>query len=191
MADTSGRVTILGFGGHAKSVADTFRAAGWLPRLVDFDAEAADDLAFGTVDTEIRQRLIKRHGAERFRSVTHPSAAVAPSAVVGRAVQLLAGAIVQSDARIGDFVVLNTGAQVDHDCILENFVVLAPGAVLCGGVRVRTGAIVGANATVLPKREIGRNAIVGAGAVVTRDVPSGATVLGNPARTMAEIADVG
>jgi hypothetical protein len=47
---------------------------------------------------------------------------------------------------------------------------------------VRAGASIGANATLLPGIEIGRGAMVGAGAVVTRDVPAGATVTGNPAR---------
>ena len=37
-------------------------------------------------------------------------------------------------------------------------------------------------AIVLPGVTIGDDAIVGAGSVVTRDVPAGATVVGNPAR---------
>lgn len=41
---------------------------------------------------------------------------------------------------------------------------------------------VGAGALILPGVEIGDDAIVGAGAVVTRSVPSGVTVAGNPAR---------
>ncbi len=40
----------------------------------------------------------------------------------------------------------------------------------------------GANATILPGIAIGERAMVGAGAVVTRDVPPGAIVVGNPAR---------
>ncbi len=44
---------------------------------------------------------------------------------------------------------------------------------------------IGGGALILPGVTIGDDAIVGAGAVVTRDVPSGATVVGNPARVLA------
>jgi maltose O-acetyltransferase len=52
------------------------------------------------------------------------------------------------------------------------------------GRRVRIGrhAWIGGGAIILPGVSIGDDAIVGAGAVVTRDVPAGCTVAGNPAR---------
>lgn len=40
---------------------------------------------------------------------------------------------------------------------------------------------VGANATILPGVTIGNFSIIGAGAIVTKDVPSGVLVAGNPA----------
>ncbi|MCA1635359.1 MAG: N-acetyltransferase, partial [Acidobacteria bacterium] len=47
---------------------------------------------------------------------------------------------------------------------------------------VRRGASIGTNATILGGLEIGERATIGAGSVVTRSVPPGATVAGNPAR---------
>jgi len=47
---------------------------------------------------------------------------------------------------------------------------------------VRRGASIGTGAIILAGVQIGERAIVGAGAVVTKDVPSGAIVAGNPAR---------
>ncbi len=46
---------------------------------------------------------------------------------------------------------------------------------------VKRRASIGSNATILCGVTIGENAIVGAGSVVTRDVPDGAIVAGNPA----------
>jgi len=49
---------------------------------------------------------------------------------------------------------------------------------------VRHGASVGSNATILGGVVIGARAIIGAGSVVTRSVPDGAVVAGNPAREL-------
>jgi UDP-2-acetamido-3-amino-2,3-dideoxy-glucuronate N-acetyltransferase len=49
---------------------------------------------------------------------------------------------------------------------------------------VRRGASIGTNATILGGLEIGERATVGAGSVVTRSVPAGATVAGNPAKIL-------
>jgi acetyltransferase-like isoleucine patch superfamily enzyme len=49
---------------------------------------------------------------------------------------------------------------------------------------VEIGASIGSGATILGGVRIGAGAMVGAGAVVVEDVPAGATVVGNPARTI-------
>ena len=54
--------------------------------------------------------------------------------------------------------------------------------------RVERGASIGSGAVVLGGVTIGEGALVGAGAVVTRDVPAGAVVAGNPARMRARAA---
>jgi len=50
--------------------------------------------------------------------------------------------------------------------------------------RVCRGASIGSGATILGGVTIGAGALVGAGAVVTRDVPEGTVVVGNPARVL-------
>jgi acetyltransferase-like isoleucine patch superfamily enzyme len=53
--------------------------------------------------------------------------------------------------------------------------------------RVERGASIGTGATILGNVRIGACAIVGAGAVVTKNVPPGATVAGNPAKILKQV----
>ena len=52
---------------------------------------------------------------------------------------------------------------------------------------VKKGASIGSGATILANVTIGEKAIIGAGSVVTRDVPPGAIVAGNPARMKRQV----
>jgi acetyltransferase-like isoleucine patch superfamily enzyme len=52
---------------------------------------------------------------------------------------------------------------------------------------VKKGASIGSGATILSNVSIGENAIVGAGSVVTKDVPPGSIVVGNPAKVLRYI----
>lgn len=54
----------------------------------------------------------------------------------------------------------------------------------CVGTVVKRGASIGSGATLLCGITIGENALIGAGSVVTKDVPAGAVVAGNPARVV-------
>jgi UDP-2-acetamido-3-amino-2,3-dideoxy-glucuronate N-acetyltransferase len=54
---------------------------------------------------------------------------------------------------------------------------------------VRRGASIGSGSTILCGVQIGEHAVVGAGSVVTRDVPPGVIVAGNPARLLRKVDD--
>jgi maltose O-acetyltransferase len=58
-----------------------------------------------------------------------------------------------------------------------------------GGKPIRIGhnVWIGGGAIVLPGVTIGDDAVIGAGSVVTRDVPAGVVVVGNPARVRGDV----
>src|SRR5215471_2925605 len=59
----------------------------------------------------------------------------------------------------------------------------------CVPTLIKRGASIGSGSTLLCGITIGERAIIGAGSVVTKDVPAGAIVAGNPARVIKWIPD--
>jgi sugar O-acyltransferase (sialic acid O-acetyltransferase NeuD family) len=117
------------------------------------------------------------------------------NAVVMDSVQIGEGAILSSfvtltsNIRIGRYFHANRYSYVSHDCVIGDFVTFAPGVHCNGNVLIEGHAYVGAGAILRhgqPHKPlvIGRGAIVGMGSVVTKDVPAGVTVVGNPARPL-------
>jgi len=117
-------------------------------------------------------------------------------AVVGEDCNICESVFIENDVVIGDRVTIKNGVQLWDGCRIEDDVFIGPNATFTNDPFPRSrqwlsktaetwvlkGASVGANATILPGVTIGREAMVGAGAVVTKDVPSHAIVVGNPAR---------
>lgn len=86
------------------------------------------------------------------------------------------------EVTIGDGTQIGPGVQIltaDHPRDPQE---RASGLEFGRPVRIGRNVWIGAGALVMPGVSIADDAIVGAGSVVTRDVPAGATVLGNPAR---------
>ena len=78
---------------------------------------------------------------------------------------------------------------------VEQSFMFSGGCNIQGGNGIRIGdrtifapgvKIISANAVILPGVHLGDRAVVGAGAVVTRDVPDGVTVVGNPSHPLEQ-----
>lgn len=59
-----------------------------------------------------------------------------------------------------------------------------------GGIEIMDNCFIGGRSTILYNVKIGPNAIVAAGSVVTKDVPEGTVVGGNPARIIGSFDDI-
>lgn len=98
---------------------------------------------------------------------------------------------VTANVRIGRCFHANTYSYVGHDCVIGDYVTFAPRVACNGNVHIDDHAYIGTGAILkqgTPEKPlvIGRGAIVGMGAVVTKDVPPGVTVVGNPAKPLVK-----
>lgn len=120
---------------------------------------------------------------------------VLEGAVIGSEVNICAQCFIENDVRIGNRVTVKNGVQLWDGIRIEDDVFIGPNVTFTNDKFPRSkqypdkflntvvckGASIGAGAVILPGIRIGLGAMVGAGAVVTKDVPDGAVVVGNPA----------
>lgn len=190
---------IYGAGGHGKVVLDAMQLSSiectgfvddktvsvWagldVYKLTDLSLKGATlHLAIGNCIA--REQVAMRLVAANFFNVKHPTAVIAKTAKLGLGTLLAAQSVIAPDATVGAHCIINHAAIIDHDCIIGDFAHIAPRSSLGGAVKVGRGVLIGAGAIVLPGITIGDYAVIGAGAVVTRNVASRITLIGNPAK---------
>ena len=106
---------------------------------------------------------------------------------------------IQRNASIGNRCKIASHAFICEDVTIEEGVFIGHGVLFVTESRtnpsagrrvpptkVKRGASIGSGAVIFFGVVVGEWAVVGAGAVVTKDVPDGATVVGNPARVISQ-----
>lgn len=96
-----------------------------------------------------------------------------------------------SNIKIGKFFHANLYSYIGHDCVIGDYVTFAPAVKCNGNVHIEDHAYIGTGAIIkqgTPNKPlvIGKGAVVGMGAVVTKSVPAGVTVVGNPAKPLGK-----
>ncbi len=119
---------------------------------------------------------------------------------IGQNVVISPDVVLGKNVKVQNNVSIYTGVTCDDD------VFLGPSMVFTNVINPRSainrrdqyakthvgkGASIGANATIVCGRNVGEFAFIGAGAVVTKDVPSFALVVGNPAQQIGWVGEYG
>lgn len=140
--------------------------AVWLYRLAH---------ALWAQDREFAARLVSHLGRFLTGVEIHPGADVGERLFIDHGMATVVG----ETADIGDDVLLYHGVTLGGKSMRREK----------RHPTLEDGVTVGANATLIGPVTVGENATVGAGAVVVDDVAPGATVVGNPARSIEQNDD--
>jgi sugar O-acyltransferase (sialic acid O-acetyltransferase NeuD family) len=200
-------VLILGYGGHARSVADVALSLG-VKQLLFIDSNARPNENFGgfpvlsdwlqelpegwvvmpaSGDNAIRQAQIEQVATRGWSLGT----LIAPTATIGFGASVGAGTLVAHHAHVGPMAnlgsgcIVNTGAIIEHECTVGNSTHVSVNATVAGRSRVGNFCFLGASSTVIDGVNVGDNVTLGAAACAHRDLVAPGVYVGVPARLLA------
>jgi sugar O-acyltransferase (sialic acid O-acetyltransferase NeuD family) len=174
---------------------DTTGSVNGVPCIQESRFLALDEERYfhvGIGDSRLRERIVAMYTASGCRpaGIRAPDVLAYDDVRIGEGAVLCARTMITSNVRIGKYFHANIYSYVAHDCVIGDWVTFAPGVHCNGYVVIEDHAYIGTGAvlkhgTARKPLRIGAGAVVGMGAVVTKDVPAGLTVVGNPARPLA------
>ena len=121
-----------------------------------------------------------------FPNIIAPDVKISEFVKLGEGCIICYGNIITVNIEIGDFFLSNRCCTVGHDCLIGDYVTLNPMVGMSGNVTVENCVDIGTGANIIQGKTIGMNSVIGAGAVVVRDIPSGSTAVGVPAKAIVK-----
>lgn len=132
-------------------------------------------------------KWLEKEGLKAY-SVIHPEAMVSPRAKIGKGVQILRGAIIETEAVIGDYSIIGAGHLIQHECQVGKGVHACGGGVVGACSSVSDYVTFYTGSMTAPRLKIGVGAVIGMGSVVLKDVDSYILIYGNPANYKRNIS---
>ncbi|KYQ85141.1 acetyltransferase [Acinetobacter sp. NRRL B-65365] len=148
-------------------------------------------ITIAIANSVVREKLVARLNEDGVQhlAVQAGNTVILDEVEIGEGSLLCPFTCLTSNIKIGKFFHANIYSYVAHDCVIGDYVTFAPGVKCNGNIHIEDHAYIGTGAIIkqgTPDKPlvIGKGAIVGMGAVVTKSVPAGVTVVGNPARIL-------
>ncbi|MDY7531810.1 acetyltransferase [Pseudomonas sp. Bout1] len=205
MTSPSG-LLILGFGGHARAVADVALMSG-IKELRFIDVNARPNETFGPfpvlpswdeapsagwsvmpasgdgLGREAQCDWATKRGWA-LATLISPTATVGFGATVGPGTFIGHHAHVGPMASVGTGCIVNTGAIVEHECLIGDFTHISINAAVAGRCHIGRLCFIGAGSTVIDGIRVNDGITLGGGACAHRDLDEAGIYVGVPARKM-------
>jgi len=122
-------------------------------------------------------------GLEPCEPIVHPhvetyGAEIGPGSMIAKMVSI------EQNAKIGSYVSCAPLVSIAHDTIIGEFTTILPNAAIASWNEIGQEVLIGAGSVTNTYIKIGNRATIGLGAVILKNVPEGATAIGNPARIL-------
>jgi UDP-N-acetylbacillosamine N-acetyltransferase len=202
------KLVILGFGGHARSVADVALSLGF-NELLFLDANARDGENFMGFPVRKDASNLTLDGWQAFPAAGDSirrsaqcneihakgwslATLISPSATCGVSAVISNGCFVGHHAHVGPMAsvgvacILNTACVVEHECSVGDFSHISVNATMAGRSHVGTFSMLGAGATLIDGVQIGDHITIGAGATVCKSLREPGVYVGVPAKRLTK-----
>ena len=143
----------------------------------------------GVGDPKLRGKIAMAASGLGFvpASLIHPNVAMSKYVNIGEGTLICAGSILTCDIKIGKQVHINLDCTIGHDVVIGDYVTLSPGVHVSGNVTIGDFTTIGTGAAIINGAQdhpllVGDDVVIGSQACVTREVATGQTVVGVPAR---------
>jgi sugar O-acyltransferase (sialic acid O-acetyltransferase NeuD family) len=196
-------LVLLGFGGHARSVADVALTVGF-DRLLFVDENAKEGESF--LEFPVQRFMPAPEGGWAYMpcagdnhrrlaqihlmaSAGLPLATViSPRATIGHGATISPGCFVGHHAHVGPLAsigagcIINTGAIIEHDCVVGECSHASVRSCVAGSGRLGSCVLLGAGAVVIDRVSVASDVVIGAGGVVVAAIDSPGVYVGVPVR---------
>jgi len=160
----------------------------WGTKKINFDTFASQksdrECVIAVGEPSSREKLFQKLTAENIRltCLIDPTAIISPTARINIGAIICEYSTIHTAVTLGYNTLIQPFCDIGHDIRVGNHTVLSSYCVPGGGTIFGERVFVGLHSAIKESLNIGDDAVVGMGSVVFRDVPAGATVVGNPAR---------